>query len=160
VAFDTPGTDNPRMSERTADRDRVVTSLAAVPDRLASAARAAAPEPPAPGEWTPAQVVRHLIAVEREVWQPRLAQLAAEDHPRWPWVEPEPWSGEPDATLDRLLERYAETRSSTVTTLAALDDAGWSRTGTHATFGILDVTALMVRAIDHDEEHLASFSRG
>jgi hypothetical protein len=61
------------------------------------------------------------------VWHPRLAQPAAEDHPNWPWVEPEPWPGEPAATLDRLLDRYA---------------------------------ALMVRAMDHDEEHLASFGRG
>jgi hypothetical protein len=48
-------------------------------------------------------------------------------------------------------------RVSTLTTLAALDDLGWARTGTHATFGVLDVAGLMVRAIDHDEEHLASF---
>jgi hypothetical protein len=147
------------MSEPKADRDRLVASLATVPDRLASAARAASPEPPAPGEWTPAQVVRHLLAVELEVWQPRLARLAAEDHPLWPWVEPEPWPGEPDASLDRLLDVYGDARASTVATLTALDDAGWARTGTHATFGVLDVAGLMVRAIDHDEEHLASFAR-
>jgi hypothetical protein len=152
--------DNARMSGRTTDPDKVVASLAAVPDRLASAARAASPEPPAPGEWTPSQVVRHLIAVEHEVWHPRLGQLAAEEHPHWPWVEPEPWSDEPDATLDRLLDVYGAARSLTVATLAALDAAGWARTGTHATFGELDATGLMVRAIDHDEEHLASFGRG
>lgn len=160
MTIDRTAIDNARMSEPTADRDRLLASLAAVPDRLASAARAASPEPPAPGEWTPAQVVRHLIAVEREVWHPRLARLAAEDRPRWPWVEPEPWLGEPDATLDRLLEVYGRDRASTLATLAALDDAGWARTGTHATFGVLDLVGLMARAIDHDEEHLASFGRG
>ena len=155
MAFD----DNAGMRERTVDRDGLVASLAGVPGRLATAARAVPAEAPSPGEWTPAHVVRHLIAVERGVWHPRLAQLAAEDHPRWPWVEPEPWPGEPDATLDRLLEVYADARASTAATLAALDDAGWARTGTHATFGELDVSALMVRAMDHDEEHLASFAR-
>jgi hypothetical protein len=44
-------------------------------------------------------------------------------------------------------------------TLDALDEAGWARTGTHATFGVLDVAGLMVRAIDHDDEHLRSFER-
>lgn len=159
MAFDPPAIDNARMSESTPDRERLVASLATVPDRLASAARAASPEPRAPGEWTPPQVVRHLIAVEREVWHSRLARVAAEDDPHWPWVEPEPWPGEPDATLDRLLEVHGEARASTVATLAALDDAGWARTGTHATFGVLDVAGLMARAIDHDEEHLASFGR-
>jgi hypothetical protein len=43
-------------------RDR----FASVPERLGVAARAASPEPPAPGEWPPTDVVRHLIAVEEE----------------------------------------------------------------------------------------------
>jgi len=131
--------------------------LAAFPARLASAAQAASPEPPAPGEWTPSDIVRHLIAVEREVWHPRRAQLGAEDHPTWPWAEPDRWTGNPDATLDDLLVTYAADRASTMATLDALDDAGWARTGTHATFGVLDVAGLMDRAIDHDEEHLRSF---
>ena len=131
-------------------------AIAAVPARLAAAARSASPEPPAPGEWTPSDVVRHLIAVELEVWHPRLAQLAVEDHPLWPWVEPGPWPGETGASLDRLLQVYAEARAATVRSLAALDDAGWAKIGTHATFGHLDAGGLMARALDHDEEHLAS----
>jgi DinB superfamily len=145
------------MTGPIVDRDRLTAAVAAVPDRLAAAARAASPEPPAPGEWTPSEVVRHLISVELEVWHPRLAQLAAEDHPLWPWVEPGPWAGEPAASLDRLLETYADARRTTVATLTGLDDAGWAKTGTHATFGVLDAGGLMVRALDHDEEHLGSF---
>jgi hypothetical protein len=45
-----------------------------------------------------------------------------------------------------------------MTTLAALGDVGWGRTGTHATYGVLDVAGLMSRAVDHDEEHIRSFS--
>lgn len=133
--------------------------LRAVPDALATAARAASPEPPAPGEWTPSDVVRHLIAVEQEVWQPRLAQLDAEAHPTWPWTEPDRWIGKPEAPLDELLSTYTDVRGTTMATLDALDDAGWARTGTHATYGVLDVAGLMVRAIDHDDEHLRSFVR-
>ena len=133
------------------------TALAGIPERLGRAAAAAPPDGPAPGEWTPSDAVRHLIAVELEVWHPRLAALAAEDHPTWAWVEPDRWTGEPEASLGRLLEVYDAARGSTVATLAAMDDAGWARTGTHATFGVLDVAGLMTKALDHDEEHLRSF---
>jgi DinB superfamily len=156
MAAGSSGVENGPMTALDADRANLIAALAAVPSRLAVAARATSPDPPAPGEWTPSEVVRHLIAVELEVWHPRLAQLGAEDHPLWPWVEPGPWPGEPDASLDRLLEVYGLARAVTVASLNALDDAGWTKTGTHATFGILDAAGLMTRAIDHDDEHVAS----
>lgn len=130
--------------------------LAAVPDRLAGATRAAADRPVPDGDWRPPDVVRHLIAVEEEVWHARLRQLATDDRPRWPWTEPDRWLGAPDASLGDLLTVYADRRAATIGILDALDDAGWSRTGEHATYGLLDVAALVTRAIDHDEEHLAS----
>jgi len=43
--------------------------------------------------------------------------------------------------------------------LDALGPAGWARTGTHDTFGVLDVAGLMEKALDHDDEHLASLRR-
>jgi hypothetical protein len=131
--------------------------LAEVPTRLAVAARAAVDRPVPAGEWAPTDVVRHLIAVEEEVWHSRLRQLDAEDHPRWPWTEPDRWLGAPDASLADLLAVYADRRGATVDILDRLDDAGWGRTGEHATHGVLDVAALMTKAIDHDDEHLASF---
>jgi hypothetical protein len=131
--------------------------LAEVPRRLAVATRAAADKPVPAGEWTPAEVVRHLIAVEEEVWHGRLRQLAAEDRPRWPWTEPDRWLGAPDASLEDLLLVYADRRGTTIMMLDALDDEGWDRTGEHATYGVLDVAGLMTRATDHDDEHLESF---
>ncbi len=130
--------------------------LAGVPDRLASAARAAAERPTPDGEWTPSEVVRHLIVGEEEVWHSRLRQLATEDEPQWPWAEPDRWLDEPDATLDELLAIFAERRRTTLEILDELGGTGWARTGVHATFGVLDVASLMDRAIDHDDEHVAS----
>jgi hypothetical protein len=109
------------------------------------------------GEWSPSEVVRHLIAVEEVVWIVRLRHLAAGEKPRWPWVEPDPWQGAPEATLDELLARFASLRAATVAILDGLGPEGWSRTGLHATWGEVDVAALMMRAVDHDEEHIASF---
>jgi hypothetical protein len=109
------------------------------------------------GEWSPAEVVRHLIAVEEVVWHSRLQQLAAADRPRWPWLEPGPWRGLPDATLDELLDTFGRLRGETVGILDRLNDVAWSRTGIHATWGEVGVVELMNRAVDHDDEHIASF---
>ena len=130
-------------------RDR----LAGVPERLA---RAAASARPVEGEWSAAENVRHLIAVEDEVWHARLEQLAREPDPHWPWIEPPPASFPGDDDIDTVVARFASSRAETVAHLDGLDDAGWVRTGTHATFGVLDVTGLMTKAIDHDEDHIAS----
>jgi len=130
--------------------------LASFPDRLAGAARAAPPEAPAPGEWSPVEVVRHLVAVEELVWHARLDQLTTEEHPRWAWVEPGQWLGAPGAGLDQVLDAHAAIRAETLARLDALGSDGWGRTGTHDTFGVLDVGGVMTVAADHDDEHLAS----
>jgi hypothetical protein len=140
--------------EQRALRDR----FAAVPESLARAARSANSRPSAPGEWSSSDIVRHLIAVDQEVWEPRLRQVATENDPAWPWVEPDRWNGAPGASLDELLDEFAARRSSMVAGLDGLDERGWARAGTHATYGRLDVAGLIERAADHDEEHLASLA--
>lgn len=142
------------MADPAAVRDR----LASFPDRLAGAAVAAPQGRPAPGEWAPSEVVRHLIAVEEEVWHRRLRQLETEEHPRWRWVEPGQWLGAEGADLDEILAAHARVRASTLAMLDALGPAGWARTGIHDTFGSLDVAGLMAVAADHDDEHLASLA--
>jgi hypothetical protein len=137
---------HPRLVERFAD----------FPTPLATAARAADGAPLADGEWTPEQIVRHLIAVEMVVHQARLLDVALHDTPAWSWTEPGPWEGEPDLDLDGVLARFAELRAATVARIRALDDDGWRRTGKHATYGKLDVAGLLRLATDHDDEHLRS----
>jgi DinB family protein len=140
------------MAEAVVVRDR----LATFPQRLAAAARSARRTARAPGEWSPSEIVRHLVAVEEEVWHRRLAQLETEEHPRWRWVEPGQWLGAPGASLDEVLAAHDRVRSETLAMLDELGPEGWVRTGTHDTFGLLDVAGLMAVAADHDDEHLAS----
>jgi hypothetical protein len=132
----------------------LVERFASFPGRLAETARAAQDRPVPAGEWTRAQVVRHLMAVEGEVWLARLASLAAGGEPHWSWTEPGPLPGFDDASLDDVLELFGRLRASTVDFLGMFDDAAWARTGVHATYGRLDVAGLLRLAIDHDEEHL------
>ena len=141
-----------------ADQARVTERLERFPAELASVARLAAGRTVARGEWTAREVVLHLVAVEEEVFQRRLGQLATEDHPGWPWVEPGLWNGPGDEALDGALAAFADLRAATVARLCALDDAGWARSGTHAVFGVLDLAGLLRIAVDHDAEHLAQIA--
>jgi DinB family protein len=144
----------------TRSRRALIQRFAAFPERIAAAALTVDGAPLPAGEWTPEEVIRHLIAVETDVHQSRLLELAINDDPHWSWVEPGPWSAEPDLDLDGVLERFAAMRAATVANVAALDEDGWARTGTHATFGPLDVGGLLGLAIDHDEEHLLGLEKG
>lgn len=143
----------------TRRRAELVARFAATPARLASAASPAAERAVAAGEWTVGEIVRHLIAVDDEVWAPRLRDLREQTDPRWDWVEPRFDAGPPERSLDRLLETFRAGRRALVDEVAALDSAGWARTGTHATFGVLDVGDILERVIEHDDEHLATIER-
>jgi hypothetical protein len=132
-----------------------LATLAAFPPRLDASARAASGRRVPDGEWTVEQVVRHLIAVEWDVHQARLRDVATASEPAWDWTEPGPWTGEPSLDLEGVLSRFGAARQETLATLAALDEAGWARTGRHTTFGMLDVAGLVRNAVDHDAEHLA-----
>ena len=135
-------------------RDATVADLTRFPARLEVVVRAASDRPVPDGTWSPAEVVRHLIAVETDVHQSRLHDLSRAETPAWRWEEPTPWLGEPDLTLSDLLERFATLRSTTIRTVERLDDAGWERAGRHAVLGALDVTGLLANAVDHDRAHL------
>ncbi|HVQ22730.1 MAG TPA: DinB family protein [Candidatus Saccharimonadia bacterium] len=142
-----------------ADRPALLERLVAFPARLAAAAQVAR-EPPA-GEWSSPEVVRHLVAVEEEVWHARLDQLAAAvrwDAPQWHHTEPPP-RVLPDPSLAAALAAFAEHRAATVSRLSSLDVPGWARTGRHDTYGLLDVDGLVRLAVDHDDEHLVSLTR-
>jgi hypothetical protein len=143
------------------ERAALVATFAAFPGRLAAASKARAAEwrPIPDDEWGPNETVRHLIAVEHEVWRARLARLAKEDDPHWTWTEPGLAPGLDDASLLEILTVFARRRARSVATIRALDEAGWTRSGTHATYGRLDVAGLLRLAIDHDEEHLAGIER-
>jgi hypothetical protein len=148
----------PNASGVPGDRDALVERFASFPGRLADAARAAEGRPVPAGEWTPSLVVRHLMAVEGEVWLARLVTLVAGGEPRWSRMEPGPLPGFDDASLDEILGLFGRLRASTVDFLGMFDDAGWARSGVHETYGRLDVAGLLRVAIDHDEEHLNSLA--
>jgi hypothetical protein len=145
-----------------AERAVLIDRLEAGPRRVASAAMGAqarrlSARHRRPAGWSEREIVDHLGRVEREVFHARLRQIAREDEPHWQWVEPGAAPGH--ASLAILLDRFAAERRATVGHLATLDDAGWTRWGVHATYGRLDVAALLGIALDHDADHLAELER-
>ncbi len=85
------------------DRGLVVASLEATPRLLrlltADATAAQAATPPAPGEWSIAEVVRHLVEGDRDTFVPRLRLMLAEARPVFASRRPEPGDASDVATL-------------------------------------------------------------
>ena len=139
----------------------VVARLEAFPARLGAVARAVATREvvtgPPTGEWTARDMVAHLVAVERVVWQARLDTLGPDgSEPQWPYAEPGPVDDPDAASLDGALSVFSAERTATLARVAALGADDWTRTGVHATYGRLDVAGLLGVAADHDDEHLAA----
>ena len=141
-------------------REERLEAFASFPERLREAALAAASRTMPPGEWGATEVVRHLIAVEDEVHVFRLRQVTEEDDPHWSWTEPGLATGFDGVALTDVLDAFAAARAATVQLYLALDDDGWARHGTHATYGRLDVDGLLRLASDHDAEHLGGLAKG
>ena len=140
------------------DRDELLERFAAFPARLAEATRAGLERPVSSGEWTPAQVVSHLIAVEEVVWRRRLRDLETTEDPRWSRTEPGLATGLDDATLDEVVATFRAARAATVEVVLALGDDEWARAGVHETYGRLDIAGLLRIANEHDAEHLGSLA--
>jgi hypothetical protein len=145
--------------ERRALRDGLASTIERLP---AAVARADSPdERTEPRKWSVREVVLHLVAVEKLVWQARLETLAAPETgepPRWAWTEPSPADAPDIATADGAIAAFTAYRTQTVARIDALDERGWSRRGVHDTYGELDVAALIRIALDHDEEHLSALA--
>lgn len=147
------------MRGREAGRGARLDEFATFPERLRVAAETAATRPATTDGWGPAEVVRHLLAVDTGLHQVRLRTLETEAEPRWRFTEPELGETE-DAPLPTLLDAFAAARAETVARIQALDDDAWSRTAVHETFGRLDVDGLIGIAADHDAEHLRGLADG
>jgi hypothetical protein len=105
--------------------------------------------------WSPAEVVIHLAAVDAEVWDPRLRELAVEPHPAWAWTEPD-MDGWATPSPAIAMDVFAAGRRALLELAAGLPAEAWNRTGTHAVLGELDAAGLLGAALVHDEEHLAA----
>lgn len=142
------------MSAVALDPALVVPCLRATPGLLramAADAGARAWTPPAPGEWSIAEVVRHLVHGDRDTFLPRLRRMLAEDRPVFDTRGPR---DDDPRDLALLLDRFAAARADVLALLAGLDGPGWRREGVSPSRGPVTVEAYARTMAEHDREHL------
>ena len=119
---------------------------------------------PVAGEWPPAVVLGHLVQVDDQVWLERINQMvnasdAGAAAPEFDWWEPDPevtLETFADATVESVSADLIASRTRLLTRLRELSDTQWQATGVHSTHGVMDITALLMQLLRHDEEHRES----
>lgn len=113
-------------------------------------------EPYAPGKWSPATVVQHLIDIER-IFQFRALTLAREESPRLPGFDHAAYA-EQTTSIQRsredLLEEWRNLRESGIALFHSLDQPGLLRQTGTVDGGPLSVRAAAYISAGHARHHL------
>jgi hypothetical protein len=131
--------------------------------RLVSAATAEElVRPPAPGEWSPRDVLNHLADSDL-VHCTRLRMMITQDRPVLVGYDQEAWTrrfGDLDATPRETVERWRALRQTNLRMYASLTDDEWQRVGVHSERGEESVRLHVELLAGHDRMHLDQFRRG
>lgn len=119
--------------------------------------------PDTPGGWRPRDVVGHLITGEMTDWIGRTNRIL-EDGTSRPFDRFDRFAmleRDRDATLDELLERFAELRAANLATLASIaTDADLDKRGLHPSLGEVTLRELISTWAVHDLDHVAQIYAG
>ncbi len=102
-----------------------------------------------PDGWSMADVLSHLISVEKRYYQ-RLRRVLVEERPFLPLILP-------DETKHNLLvtpSEFAAARQQTLAFLRDVPEAGWACTAVHEIQGEVTFQFLVQYLVDHDSQHL------
>lgn len=105
---------------------------------------------PAPGEWSPREILGHLLYVEG-LLQERVRRMA--EGPGEIEMPPGPPAPPPDP-VEVSLERWRALRRETLAWLASLDQSQLGRIGIHRRYGRISVQEHVAEWAYHDLEHL------
>lgn len=114
--------------------------------------------------WPPPVILGHISQVDELVWLPRLnlmcqAHAAGNPAPEFAWWEPDPEQTMAKFSKQSLDDVAALAMSHRTTLLTAVKDLtpdAWQAQAKHEAFGEIDVSALLIQVLTHDEEHRAS----
>jgi hypothetical protein len=112
---------------------------------------------PDPNEWSPIQIVCHLLESERKVQRPRLERILAENNP---FLVAPPPPAEPHEALpcenDGLLvaEQMATEREKTLDWLRQIQQEDWNRPARHSIFGPTTLLEMAHFTAQHDRLHI------
>lgn len=137
-------------------------TLATTPNRWMQLAQAA-PEAlltriPAPGEWSAADCLRHLLDTERHVFPARVrALLAGQNFPVFDPAGREPVS--PTLTVRQLAADFAEARAAGLEVLAQVGEQDLARTARHSALGVMTMRETLSAWAAHDLNHTVQAER-
>jgi hypothetical protein len=118
-------------------------------------------ERPAGGEWSCADLVDHMAAMERRYLE-RLELMIAEDEPRIAAFDGDSIAADRTESLPdafEALDDFGSLRQHTVYLLWSLDDGDWLRRGVHPYLGPLTVQQVAREMNEHDLSHLWQLRR-
>jgi hypothetical protein len=102
-------------------------------------------------EWSPHQILAHLLVVERDINPPRLHRLAEEDGLT---IEPTDEPSAPPVEIDALLHEWARERTSNLAWLHAITPAQRAHVSIHPRHGRITLDQHVVEWAYHDIDHL------
>lgn len=114
---------------------------------------------PAPGKWSPAEIVAHLADCEL-VFAFRLRQTLAEDSPVIQPFDQDKWAATyPGITAAEALATFSAMRSWNLVLLRKSLPAAAGRTVTHPERGTMTFQTIVETMAGHDLNHLAQLER-
>lgn len=149
--------------EKYLDGRPLESILASSPAQIAALLAAIGPEksalPPAPGKWSPAEIVCHLADSEL-VFAFRLRQTLAEDAPTIQPFDQEKWaSAYPGITANQALTVFTAMRSWNLLLITSAMPAAANRTVTHPERGTMTFATIVETMAGHDLNHLAQLKK-
>jgi hypothetical protein len=156
------------MADEKVTVEMALGMLVAAPERIATLTAGLSPAQlraaPAPGDWSPNDVLAHLRACA-DVWGGCIARILAEDHPTIRAIDPRTWmtrTDYPDLPFAESLHAYAVQRAELIVTLEPLTEEQWARLATMTGSGRpIDRTVLSFarRLAVHERPHIKQIGR-
>lgn len=149
------------LTETLGDRDALKV-YCATPDRVMDMCRGLTEDqwriPLADGEWTPAQVVGHILDVDI-VYGFRLRLVLTEDNPSFPGYNEKLFSELSRPSPESVLNALCGLRTCNAALLTNLKPEDWHRWGTHGEQGPETIDIMVTKIAGHDLAHLNQLER-
>jgi len=113
------------------------------------------------GEWAPQVILGHISQVDELVWLPRIAQMCQAPKgspPEFTWWEPDATATQEKfegLEVDQVAALAMSNRTNLLSAIKNLTPDQWAATAKHDTFGVINVSGLVIEILTHDEEHRA-----
>ena len=112
---------------------------------------------PAPGKWSPLEVVCHLHDEEREDFRARLRSTLETPAEPWPTIDPAAWVTERkymEQDFHAVLSKFLQERERSLSWLRGLADAQWDNYYLHPKVGPVSCELLLTNWVAHDLHHI------